>query len=106
MLIFYGNGAQQLIQRIIQQVIEVIGDFMMALCSQLLHSNDTVNKEEELSSLPIVVLHRHHKQIHQKSYGRCEWGKLHSPGCPRKISPKKRKFGTDITHTTNHHWRQ
>jgi Transposase IS4 len=72
-------------------------DFMSALCSQLLHSND--KKQEESQIQPTTVLPRHHTHIQGKSIGRCEWGKLHPPGCPRKRAPK-RKFGTDITEST------
>jgi hypothetical protein len=60
---------------------------MTALCTQLLHSN---NKEEEKEKekedtpgLP-TAYRRHHKHIQEKGYGRCEWGKRHPPGCPRK----------------------
>ena len=85
--------------------------FMETLCSQLLHFNDPIEKEKQQEkqherrqdysqSLPLAVLHRHHKHVQRKSFGRCKWGKLHSPGCPRKRSPKKRKFGTDITEET------
>jgi Transposase IS4 len=76
-------------------------DFMSALCDQLLHSNDTIEEEEQFSTLPTAVLARHHKQIHVKSHGRCQWGKLHPPGCPRKRAPKKRAFGEDITSRVN-----
>jgi hypothetical protein len=68
----------------------------MSDSTQLLHSNDQSAEEEHSLSRPIEVLHRHHKRVQQKSYARCEWGKLHPPGCPRKRAPK-RKFGTDIT---------
>jgi hypothetical protein len=73
--------------------------FMSALCTQLLHSNDKAEKTkkpEESQSLPAGVLHRHHKHIHLESHSRCEWGKLHPSGCPRKRSCK-RDFGIDIT---------
>ena len=73
--------------------------FMEALCTELLHSNDQSKKEEESHSTPIPVLQRHHKYVRDKSYGRCQWGKLHPPGCPRKRSIK-RKFGIDITEST------
>lgn len=43
------------------------------------------------------VLSCNHKPIYLKSFGRCEWGKLHSLDCSRKRSFIKRKFGTDIT---------
>ncbi len=70
-------------------------DFVKALCAQLLHSNDKEEKKEEKEkdsqSLPRVVLQRHHKHIQKKTYGRCQWGKLHPPGCTRKRAPK-RKF--------------
>jgi hypothetical protein len=81
--------------------------FMKALCDQLLHSNDPIEEKQpekqpdQSHSTPTTVLSRHHKQVHQKSHGRCEWGELHPPGCPRKRSTKKRKFGTDITATVN-----
>jgi hypothetical protein len=67
---------------------------MKALCAQLLHSNDSIEKEqreehfdenyiqEESQSLPSAVLNRHHQPIQQKAHGRCEWEKLHPPGCP------------------------
>jgi len=82
-------------------------DFMMALCTQLLHSNDKEEKEEEekeeeeKEDTPRLstASRRHHKHIQEKGYGRCEWGKRHPPGCPRKRVPK-RKFGTDITGST------
>ena len=83
-------------------------DFMKALCTQLLHSGNPIEEEqqeehfdnnyekEQSQSLPSMILNRHHKHIQQKLRGRCEWGKLHPLGCPRKRS-SKRKFGTDIT---------
>jgi Transposase IS4 len=84
--------------------------FMETLCSQLLHSNDPIEeqeeeqqgeqKEAESQSLPTAVLSRHHVHIQKELRGRCQWGKLHPPGCPRKRS-SKRKFGTDITETVN-----
>jgi len=89
-------------------------DFMSALCTQLLHSNNTEEeekeekkeekkeeeKEEEKGPRPSkMVFQRHHIHIQEESYGRCEWGKRHPPGCPRKRAPK-RKFGTDITEST------
>jgi sulfatase maturation enzyme AslB (radical SAM superfamily) len=85
---------------------------MTALCQQLidfgLKSKETeetkktkeIRKTEDSSLIPVRVLNRHHKHIQQKSCGRCEWGKLYSPGCPRKRLPKKRKFGIDITSAT------
>jgi len=77
--------------------------FMNALCNQLLYSNNEEQKEqqseEQSQSLPVTVLQRHHKHVRHKSHSRCEWGKLHPPGCPRKRSTK-RKFGTDITEST------
>ncbi len=75
-------------------------EFMSALCIQLLHSNDEIKEEEESHPLPTVVLRRHHKHIQKKTYGRCQWGKLHPPGCTRKRAPK-RKFGTDVTESVN-----
>jgi hypothetical protein len=48
---------------------------MSALCTQLLHSNDKIEKEQkekESQSLPTAVLLRHHKRIYEKSIGRCE----------------------------------
>ncbi len=76
-------------------------EFIQAVSYQLLHSNDKLEKEEEDSqSLPTVVLQRHHKHIQKKSYGRCQWGKLHPPGCARKRAPK-RAFGTDSTQSVN-----
>ena len=77
-------------------------DFMNVLCSQLLHSNDKEQEKqqtEESQIPPTAVLRRHHKYVQEESLGRCEWGKLHSPGCQRKRAPK-RKFGTDITERT------
>ena len=75
-------------------------DFVKTLCFQLLHSNDNTKEKEDSSSLPTVVLQRHYKHIQKKSSGRCQWGKLHPPGCTRKRAPK-RPFGTDITHGVN-----
>ena len=75
-------------------------DFMKALCSQLLHSNDETKEEEDSQSLSTAVLQRHHEHIQKKSSGRCQWEKLHPPGCTRKRAPK-RAFGTDITHSAN-----
>jgi hypothetical protein len=74
---------------------------MNTLCSQLLHSNDSVEKKqpEQSSFLPIIRLLRHHKHVYRKPHGRCQWEKLHPPGYPRKRS-SKRKFGTDITEST------
>jgi Transposase IS4 len=73
--------------------------FMEALCTELLHSNDQTTEEEESHSLSVTMLQRHHKRVQEKHHSRCEWGKLHLPGCPRKRS-SKRKFGTDITEST------
>ena len=74
--------------------------FMSALCDQLLHSNDSKEEEnqrqEQSQSLPAVVPQCHHKCVREEFRGRCEWGKLHPPGCVRKKS-SKRKFGADIT---------
>ena len=75
-------------------------DFIEALCSQLLHSNDKIKEKEDSQALPTVVLERHHKRIQKKSCGRCQWGKFHPPGCPRKRAPK-RAFGTDTTRSAN-----
>jgi hypothetical protein len=72
---------------------------MEALCTELLHSNDQNKEEEESHSTHVTVLQRHHKHVQDKSYSRCQWGKLHPPGCPRKRSVKRR-FGTDITEST------
>jgi Transposase IS4 len=72
--------------------------FVEALCAELLRSNDQ-NEEEELPCTPFMVLQRHHKYVQEQSHGRCKWGKLHPPGCPRKRFVK-RKFGTDITEST------
>jgi hypothetical protein len=72
---------------------------MEALCTELLHSNDQNKEKEESHSTPVTVLQRHHKHVQDKSYRRCQWGKLHPPGCPRKRSVK-RKFGTDTTKST------
>jgi hypothetical protein len=82
-------------------------DFMSALCTQLLHSNDIEEeeekeeeREEEKEPFPSeMALQRHHMHIHEKGYRRCEWGKRYPPGCPRKRA-LKRKFGTDITEST------
>ena len=71
--------------------------FMSALCDQLLHSNDP-KEEEQSQPLPTIVSQGHHKCVREKTRGRCEWGKLHKPGCVRKRAPK-RKFGTNITET-------
>ena len=68
-------------------------DFMVALCNQLLHSNDKVQ------SLPTVDPNPAHERVQNEGHARCEWGKRHPPGCPRK-RPKKRQFGTDITEST------
>jgi hypothetical protein len=73
---------------------------MEALCTELRHSNDKPTEKKELYSLPVTVLQRHHKHVQKKPYGRCEWGKLYPPGCPRKRSANKRKVGTDITEQT------
>jgi hypothetical protein len=76
---------------------------MIALCTQLLYSNDTEEKEEEgkkeESLLLLTALQRYHTLVEGEGLGRCEWGKRHSPGCPRKRA-LKRKFGTDITEST------
>ena len=76
-------------------------NFMEALYTQLLHSNDKIEEQEESPTLPTTVLSSSHNQVFGKSQGRCEWGKLHPPGCPRKRSPKKRAFGADITMRVN-----
>jgi Transposase IS4 len=76
-------------------------DFMKALCTQLLHSNDPIKKKERSPTPPTQGLTSQHKQVPSKVHGRCEWGRLHPPGCPRKRSPKKRAFGADITSTVN-----
>jgi hypothetical protein len=70
--------------------------FISALYTQLLESNIKASQMKE--SLPISKeeLDQGHKHIQTKSYNRCEWGKHHPPGYPRKRAPK-RKFGTDIT---------
>jgi len=72
-------------------------EFMSALCTQLLHLTNPIEEEQQdehedarSQSLPP------HKHVYRETYGRCEWGKLHWPGCPRKRAPK-RKFGADIT---------
>jgi Transposase IS4 len=72
-------------------------DFMSALCTQLLHSNDDNNPPPSPPpSPPLPAFQRHHKRTQREGLGRCEWGKQHPPGSPRKRGPK-RKFGTDIT---------
>jgi hypothetical protein len=71
-------------------------DFISALCTQLLHSNNKTEEEEESHIPPIIVPQRHYKHVHEKSHDRYEWEKLHPLGCPRKKAPK-RKFGTNIT---------
>lgn len=38
-------------------------DFVEALCSQLLHSDEKTKEEEESDSIPLVILQRHHKHI-------------------------------------------
>jgi hypothetical protein len=76
-------------------------DFVSALCTQLLHSNDQEegkeeSKEKEEIPRPMATaFQRHHKHIKEEGKGRCQWGKSHPPGCQRKRAPK-RKFGTDI----------
>jgi Transposase IS4 len=77
-------------------------NFMIELCNQLLHANDPESEEEECSStVPNARLPCHHNLVRTKLHGRCEWGRLHPPGCQRKRAPKKRAFGTDITMETN-----
>jgi Transposase IS4 len=84
--------------------------FLNALYKQLLHSNDKERhkkqqateepKNERSQYAPTTELDSDHRHIQKEFYGRCEWGKTHPPGCSRKRSPKKRKFGTDITEST------
>jgi Transposase IS4 len=73
--------------------------FMEVLRAELLHSNDKTTEEEESHSVPATMLQRHHTRVQEKQHSRCERGKLHPPGCPRKRS-SKRKFGTDIAEST------
>jgi hypothetical protein len=70
---------------------------MNALCTQLLESNKNGPRMKEPSPIPNKGLDIGHEHVQKESLGRCEWGKLHSPGCPRKRAFKKRKFGTNIT---------
>ena len=74
-------------------------DFMSALCTQLLHSNDEEEKEKDIPR-PTMASQRHHMRIREEGKGRCVWGKSHPPGCLRKRAPK-RKFGTDIVNGAN-----
>ena len=69
---------------------------MNVLYNQLLHSNDPKEKEEQSQSLPAEVSQRHHQRVREETRGRCEWGKLYTPGRICKRAPKC-KFGTDIT---------
>jgi hypothetical protein len=73
---------------------------MSALCTQLLHSNDTEEEREKDISQPTMAPRDYHKPIKEEGKGRCVWGKSHPPGCPRKRAPK-RKFGTDIVNGAN-----
>ena len=73
-------------------------DFMNALSTQLMHLND---HKEPSPTPPTPGLSSHHIRVHDKPQGRCEWGRLHPPGCPRKRSSKKRAFGEDITLRVN-----
>jgi Transposase IS4 len=75
-------------------------DFMSALCTQLLHSNDTEEEKEKDIPQPTMAPRDYHKPIKEEGKGRCVWGKSHPPGCPRKRAPK-RKFGTDIVNGAN-----
>jgi hypothetical protein len=61
---------------------------------------EQLRQMEQSRPLPTAVLYCHHISVQTKPIGRCECGKLHPPGCPRKRQPKKRKFGTDITEPT------
>jgi Transposase IS4 len=74
--------------------------FMTIVCDKLLRSNPKIkDKQEEegyTQSVSIMALSRHHTRVQDGSSGRCQWGKLHPPGCPRKRAAK-RKFGDDIT---------
>jgi Transposase IS4 len=76
-------------------------NFMAKLCDQLLYVNDPKPEEDCSLTPPNAVLTHHHKVVRTKSRGRCEWGRLHPSGCPRKKSPQKRVFGTDITANSN-----
>jgi hypothetical protein len=67
--------------------------------NQLLKSNPKDPEIKESSPISNEELDIGHEHIQKESYGRCEWGRLHPPGCPRKKAPKKRKFETDITET-------
>jgi Transposase IS4 len=78
-------------------------DFVDALCTQLLHSNDKEEdkekkeeeKEKDIPRPTATALQRHHKHIKEGGKGRCQWGRSYPSGCQRKRAPK-RKFGTDI----------
>jgi hypothetical protein len=74
---------------------------MITLSNQLLHANDLRSTAEESPNLPLTALTHHHIPVRGESRGRCEWGRLHPPGCQRKRSPKKRVFRTDITANNN-----
>jgi hypothetical protein len=74
---------------------------METLCTQLLHSNDKNEEQEQSPTVPTTVLSSGHERVHRKPQGRCEWGKLHPPGCSRKRCSKKRAFGVDITMAFN-----
>ena len=79
-------------------------DFISALCTQLLRSNEKEEKEEEkreeIPRSTATAFQRHHKHIKEEGKGRCVWGKSHPPGCQRKRAPK-RKFGTDIVNSAD-----
>jgi hypothetical protein len=77
--------------------------FMTAVCDKLLLSNPKTKEreggeeeEDHTQSVSTMAFFRHHTRTEDGSFGRCQWGKLHPPGCPRKRAPK-RKFGADIT---------
>ena len=83
-------------------------DFMNALCTQLLHFKDPIGEKQQEKQQKqqeeqqkqqeehINELSHLHKQVYGEARGRCEWGRLNAPGCPRKNN-RKRKFGDDIT---------
>jgi Transposase IS4 len=80
-------------------------DFLKTLCAQLLAEQPAEEPVEEPTEEPAEEpaeeqqqLSHPYKPILSAFRGRCQWGKLHPPGCPRKRS-SKRKFGTDITET-------